>query len=151
MPPKKDAKGGAKDKGGKGGKAGGGEDKGLFISSLKKCVTEIYKFTILGKDKKGAAAVSAQCNAINVRHILCEKQSKVLEALEKIKMGSKFNDIATEYSEDKATKGGSLGWQIRYCSNFNVIEYKVDLFCFLSVVRWLVLSKMPLSLFQSQL
>lgn len=28
-------------------------------------------------------------------------------------MGSKFNDIATEYSEDKATKGGSLGWQIR--------------------------------------
>merc|ERR1739842_181531 len=50
---------------------------------------------------------------VNVRHILCEKQSKVLEALEKIKMGEKFNQVAEKYSEDKATKGGSLGWQVR--------------------------------------
>merc|ERR1711935_43503 len=50
---------------------------------------------------------------VNVRHILCEKQSKVLEALEKIKMGEKFNQVAEKYSEDKATKGGSLGWQPR--------------------------------------
>lgn len=74
-----------------------------FSSFILKC--------ILCKDKK--AAGGGACNAINVRHILCEKESRCLEALEKIKMGSKFNDIATEYSEDKATKGGSLGWQIR--------------------------------------
>ena len=36
-----------------------------------------------------------------MRHILCEKQSKVLEALEKIKAGSKFDEIARQYSEDK--------------------------------------------------
>lgn len=69
-----------------------------------------------------------------MRHILCEKQSKCLEALEKLKMGEKFSDrkfdsrkrfiryllktlfvylVATAYSEDKATKGGDLGWQIR--------------------------------------
>lgn len=48
-----------------------------------------------------------------VRHILCEKQSKCLEALEKIKNGSKFDDIARQYSEDKARQGGDLGWQIR--------------------------------------
>jgi NIMA-interacting peptidyl-prolyl cis-trans isomerase 4 len=36
---------------------------------------------------------------------LCEKQSKVLEALEKIKAGSKFDEIARQYSEDKARSG----------------------------------------------
>ena len=44
-----------------------------------------------------------------MRHILCEKQSKCLEALEKIKAGAKFNEVATQYSEDKARSGGSLG------------------------------------------
>ncbi|CAG2067521.1 unnamed protein product [Timema podura] len=48
-----------------------------------------------------------------VRHILCEKQSKVLEALEKLKAGVKFPDVATQYSEDKARQGGDLGWMIR--------------------------------------
>lgn len=42
-----------------------------------------------------------------VRHILCEKQSKVLEALEKLKAGTKFNEVATLYSEDKARQGVS--------------------------------------------
>lgn len=42
-----------------------------------------------------------------VRHILCEKQSKVLEAMEKLKAGGKFNEIATLYSEDKARQGVS--------------------------------------------
>lgn len=42
-----------------------------------------------------------------VRHILCEKQSKVLEALEKLKAGVKFNEVATQYSEDKARQGVS--------------------------------------------
>lgn len=58
------------------------------------------------KEKKGGSA-------IKVRHILCEKQSKILEAMDKIKEGQKFPDVATAYSEDKATRGGDLGWQIR--------------------------------------
>lgn len=50
---------------------------------------------------------------MKVRHILCEKQSKILEALEKLKAGQKFNELAAIYSEDKARSGGDLGWQIR--------------------------------------
>lgn len=38
---------------------------------------------------------------------------KILEALEKIKAGQKFPDVAAAYSEDKARQGGDLGWQIR--------------------------------------
>ena len=74
-----------------------------------------------GKGGKGAdkAEKGGGCSQINVRHILCEKQSKVLEALEKIKMGEKFNQVAEEFSEDKATKGGSLGWQVRYLFQFS--------------------------------
>ncbi|KAH9372006.1 hypothetical protein HPB48_000574 [Haemaphysalis longicornis] len=48
-----------------------------------------------------------------VRHVLCEKQSKVLEALEKLKGGMKFNEVAAAYSEDKARQGGDLGWMTR--------------------------------------
>lgn len=40
-----------------------------------------------------------------VRHILCEKQSKCLEALQKLKEGMKFNEVAAQYSEDKARSG----------------------------------------------
>ncbi|XP_076666050.1 peptidyl-prolyl cis-trans isomerase NIMA-interacting 4 [Andrena cerasifolii] len=52
-------------------------------------------------------------NAVKVRHILCEKQSKVLEAMEKLKAGQKFNEVAATYSEDKARSGGDLGWMTR--------------------------------------
>ncbi|VDM40822.1 unnamed protein product [Toxocara canis] len=50
------------------------------------------------KEAKGGTAVK-------VRHILCEKQSKALEALEKLKSGMKFNEVAATYSEDKARSG----------------------------------------------
>ena len=40
-----------------------------------------------------------------VRHILCEKHSKAMEALEKIKAGERFNSVAEKYSEDKARQG----------------------------------------------
>lgn len=43
-----------------------------------------------------------------VRHILCEKQSKILEALERLKAGDKFNEVAAKYSEDKARQGVSI-------------------------------------------
>jgi len=52
-------------------------------------------------------------NAVNVRHILCEKHSKITEALGKIQEGQRFDKVAQEYSEDKAKAGGSLGWMVR--------------------------------------
>jgi len=51
--------------------------------------------------------------SVKVRHILCEKQSKALEAIEKLKAGMKFNEVAAQYSEDKARSGGDLGWMTR--------------------------------------
>ncbi|KLO09849.1 FKBP-like protein [Schizopora paradoxa] len=51
--------------------------------------------------------------AVNVRHILCEKHSKATEALEKINSGEPFDKVAREYSEDKAKAGGSLGFKTR--------------------------------------
>ncbi|ORX60776.1 FKBP-like protein [Piromyces finnis] len=52
-------------------------------------------------------------NAIRVRHILCEKYSKVMEAMGKLQAGERFDKVAEQYSEDKAKHGGSLGWQSR--------------------------------------
>lgn len=59
------------------------------------------------KEKKGGGT------AVKVRHILCEKQGKCLEALEKLKAGQKFPEVAAAYSEDKARSGGDLGWMTR--------------------------------------
>ena len=86
---------------------------------------------------------SGTCNQVKVRHILCEKQSKVLEALKEITGYTKedgtqvepvkFNVVAQKYSEDKAkevraqrhcaplapqahrslAQGGNLGWKRR--------------------------------------
>ncbi|KAH8909559.1 FKBP-like protein [Coniochaeta sp. PMI_546] len=58
------------------------------------------------KSSKGA-------QSINVRHILCEKHSKKEEALAKLRDGAKFDDVAREYSEDKARQGGALGWKTK--------------------------------------
>lgn len=91
MPPKKGKGGGAgKQDKGKGAKGGGSEDAGASG----------------GKTKKGGTAVK-------VRHILCEKHSKVMEAMAKLKDGQKFNEVASAYSEDKARQGGDLGWMTR--------------------------------------
>ncbi|EJW88192.1 parvulin-type peptidyl-prolyl cis-trans isomerase [Wuchereria bancrofti] len=78
-------------KGGGKGSAGSGTSKGGGL---------------VKKESKGGAAVK-------VRHILCEKQGKAMEAIEKLKSGSKFNEVAANYSEDKAKLGGDLGWMIR--------------------------------------
>ncbi|KAK3603724.1 hypothetical protein CHS0354_023337 [Potamilus streckersoni] len=72
-----------------------------------------------GGKSKGAEGGEAQPKqakggtAVKVRHILCEKQSKALEAIEKLKAGMKFNEVASQYSEDKARQGGDLGWMTR--------------------------------------
>lgn len=60
-----------------------------------------------GKEKGGAGT------AVKVRHILCSKQSKALEAISRLNNGDKFNVVAQEMSEDKAKSGGDLGWQVR--------------------------------------
>lgn len=60
----------------------------------------------------GPAKLKA-ANAINVRHILCEKHARATEALEKLQSGERFDKVAQEYSEDKAKAGGSLGWMTR--------------------------------------
>jgi len=62
-------------------------------------------------EEKGGKVKGAQ--QINVRHILCEKHSKKEEALAKLKDGAKFDEVAREFSEDKARAGGALGWKSR--------------------------------------
>jgi NIMA-interacting peptidyl-prolyl cis-trans isomerase 4 len=66
--------------------------------------------------------------AINVRHILCEKHSKKEEALEKLRSGAKFDDVAREMSEDKARQGGSLGWKVRgsLMAEFEKVAYELE-------------------------
>ncbi|KAH6567238.1 hypothetical protein BASA50_000523 [Batrachochytrium salamandrivorans] len=69
-------------------------------------------------DSKGAAASSKggklkAANSIKVRHILCEKHTKIMEALALIQSGQRFDKVAEQFSEDKAKAGGSLGWMTR--------------------------------------
>ncbi|KAL8716845.1 MAG: hypothetical protein Q9225_005860 [Loekoesia sp. 1 TL-2023] len=69
------------------------------------------------KDDASSSSNSGQklkpATAINARHILCEKHSKKEEALTKLREGGKFDEVAREFSEDKARQGGSLGWKTR--------------------------------------
>ncbi|KAG5852217.1 hypothetical protein ANANG_G00060060 [Anguilla anguilla] len=81
-----------KGKGGKAGKGGGASGSGDTDKKEKK--------------EKGGTAVK-------VRHILCEKHGKCMEAMEKVKSGVRFSEVASQYSEDKARQGGDLGWMTR--------------------------------------
>ena len=49
---------------------------------------------------------------IKARHILVRDDARAKEALDKVKAGGNFEDLAKEYSEDTASrdKGGDLGW-----------------------------------------
>ncbi|GAB7357981.1 hypothetical protein MBLNU230_g0148t1 [Neophaeotheca triangularis] len=70
-----------------------------------------------GKGKEASADKGASkqkgAQSVNVRHILCAKHSKKEEALAKLNEGAKFDDVAREFSEDKARQGGSLGWKTK--------------------------------------
>jgi NIMA-interacting peptidyl-prolyl cis-trans isomerase 4 len=57
------------------------------------------------KGKGGAGGKLKPATSINVRHILCEKHSKKEQALEALREGRKFDDVAREFSEDKARQG----------------------------------------------
>ncbi|CUS06967.1 unnamed protein product [Tuber aestivum] len=48
-------------------------------------------------------------SSINVRHILCEKHSKMETVLERLANGEKFDAVARELSEDKARQGRIVG------------------------------------------
>uniref|UniRef100_T1K0S9 Peptidyl-prolyl cis-trans isomerase n=1 Tax=Tetranychus urticae TaxID=32264 RepID=T1K0S9_TETUR len=63
--------------------------------------------------KKETKEKTGSGNSVKVRHILCEKQSKALEAIEKLKSGVSFSEVARLFSEDKARNGGDLGWMTR--------------------------------------
>lgn len=52
--------------------------------------------------------------APQVRHILCEKHGKCMEAMEKLKSGVRFSEVASQYSEDKARQG------VRACSHIHI-------------------------------
>uniref|UniRef100_A0A669D823 Peptidyl-prolyl cis-trans isomerase n=1 Tax=Oreochromis niloticus TaxID=8128 RepID=A0A669D823_ORENI len=67
------------------------------------------------KNKKasGLSKSSVFVFFLQVRHILCEKHGKCMEAMEKLKAGVRFSEVATQYSEDKARQGGDLGWMTR--------------------------------------
>uniref|UniRef100_A0A8D2FJP1 peptidylprolyl isomerase n=1 Tax=Theropithecus gelada TaxID=9565 RepID=A0A8D2FJP1_THEGE len=88
-----------------------------------------------GKAGKGGAASGSDSadkkaqgpkgggNAVKVRHILCEKHGKIMEAMEKLKSGMRFNEVASQYSEDKARQGDSnpvcVTYSLRDCRGIN--------------------------------
>lgn len=53
-------------------------------------------------------------NQYLIGHVQCEKHAKKEEALEKLRNGSKFDEVAREFSEDKARQGRSchLSWEL---------------------------------------
>jgi len=85
-----------------------------------------------GKDAAGADSVGGgklkSAQQINCRHILCEKHSKKEEALAKLRDGAKFDDVAREFSEDKARQGGALGWKVRGSlhGDFEKVAYELE-------------------------
>lgn len=98
--------------GGKGASKGGGA-KGTSINWCLACgwikcwsVVELAKGSSGGAEGGGGKkSGGGSGTAVKVRHILCEKHSKVMEAMAKLKEGQKFNEVATAYSEDKARQG----------------------------------------------
>lgn len=68
---------------------------------------------------------------LNGRHILVADEATAKEAIEKIKGGASFADVAKEYSSDpgSAAQGGELGWfpAGSMVDEFNDAAYKLEL------------------------
>ncbi|KAK5193032.1 hypothetical protein LTR99_010600 [Exophiala xenobiotica] len=59
-----------------------------------------------GKSKgKDDASAGASGKLKSAQSLNCEKHSKKEEALAKLRAGTKFDDVAREFSEDKARQG----------------------------------------------
>ncbi|OCK76240.1 peptidyl-prolyl cis-trans isomerase pin4 [Lepidopterella palustris CBS 459.81] len=80
------------------------------------------------QEKGSGSGKLKAATSINVRHILCEKYSKKEEALAKLREGVKFDEVAREFSEDKARQGGSLGWKTRgsLIAEFEKAAYELE-------------------------
>ncbi|KAI9592235.1 hypothetical protein BDF19DRAFT_452265 [Syncephalis fuscata] len=65
-----------------------------------------------GSSSKASGGLKAATH-VKVRHILCEKHGKVMDAIALLQEGIRFDQVAEKYSEDKARSGGSLGWMQR--------------------------------------
>eukprot|EP00695_Tsukubamonas_globosa_P000009 TRINITY_DN1003_c0_g1_i1.p1 TRINITY_DN1003_c0_g1~~TRINITY_DN1003_c0_g1_i1.p1 ORF type:complete len:130 (-),score=28.64 TRINITY_DN1003_c0_g1_i1:56-445(-) len=75
-----------------------------------------------GKGKGEDSGDLGSAVKVKVRHILCEKQVKLMEAIKHLNgytegetsyPPKKFNQVAELFSEDKARDGGNLGWITR--------------------------------------
>jgi len=80
------------------------------------------------KDDGDSSNKLKSATAINTRHILCEKHAKKEEALAKLREGVKFDEVAREFSEDKARQGGALGWKVRGSlhGDFEKVAYELE-------------------------
>jgi hypothetical protein len=58
----------------------------------------------------------------------CEKHGKKEEALAKLREGAKFDEVAKEFSEDKARQGGALGWKTKgsLAPEFEAVAYGLE-------------------------
>lgn len=77
-----------------------------------------------------------------VRHILCEKHGKCMEAMDKLKAGVRFSEVASQYSEDKARQGvrSLLYWpHLALKLNYTILFNDNKLFLFVSWLATLVL------------
>lgn len=74
--------------------------------------TLLYPNSFIDNDTSSGGKLKS-ATSIKVRHILCEKHGKVMEAMALLKAGQNFGGVAEKYSEDKARQGGSLGWMTR--------------------------------------
>lgn len=65
------------------------------------------------KGKETEAESMKPATSVKVRHILCEKEGKAMEAIAALQEGERFSSVAEKFSQDKARQGGALGWMIR--------------------------------------
>ena len=63
-----------------------------------------------------------------VDHKQCEKHGRKEEALAKLRDGAKFDEVAKEFSEDKARQGGALGWKTKgsLAPEFETVAYGLE-------------------------
>lgn len=80
----------------------------LIDSYLKKNITD----KMIDEEYKMLSSALAGKYEVKVSHILVKEEAKAKEAKKKLNKGSKFADIAKEYSTDQSTKmnGGTLGY-----------------------------------------